>query len=125
MASLCCGGWDCACLQCKRLAFRMMHAQGSCTIPPAVRCGPPGALSFYCSIQTGVTPASQPAMPGGACFTPPASSTALQDLVEKCTQWEPDKRPTFQDVLAALRAATEPADPGKPPAVAQQLVNPI
>lgn len=48
----------------------------------------------------------------------------VQDLVDSCTRWDPDERPTFQDVLSALRAATGAADPGATPAPVN-LVNPF
>ena len=48
----------------------------------------------------------------------------LQDLVERCTRWDPDERPTFQDVLAALRAAAGAAEPSAPPTPAS-VVSPF
>ncbi|PRW39298.1 Mitogen-activated kinase kinase kinase dlk-1 [Chlorella sorokiniana] len=66
----------------------------------------------------------RPGVPDGLAPQAQAIMETLADLVEQCTRWDPDERPTFQDVLAALRSATGAADAGATPAPVT-LVNPL
>lgn len=59
----------------------------------------------------------------------PALSCALfpplpQGLVEACTQFNPDDRPTFAEILSVLRAAAGGAEPSAPPTPAS-IINPF
>lgn len=47
-----------------------------------------------------------------------------QGLVEACTAWDPAARPSFRDILSALRSAAGAAEPSAPPTPAS-VVNPF
>lgn len=58
---------------------------------------------------------------------PPGSKrvmATLSKLVEQCTAWDPDARPTFKDILATLRSASIEGETTKAPQ-GPQLVSPF